>query len=124
MLQSFVVKKMLLTHSDFRTDKSVRKRRPAVNFVRIYPYMDFGIDIWGFDRRPTNTLCYHTRGVHVLPVSSWQPFCSMFTKREESAVYSKLSAVFGEFWKIVIVGPTSIHRLAWNTTANYMDFLP
>ena len=35
-----------------------------------------------------------------------------------------LSAVFGEFWKITIGGPSSIHRLAWNTTANYMDFLP
>ncbi len=34
------------------------------------------------------------------------------------------SAIFREFWKIMIVGPSSIHRLAWNTTANDMDFLP
>ena len=32
--------------------------------------------------------------------------------------------IWGEFWKITIVGPSSMHRLAWNTTANYMDFLP
>ena len=35
-----------------------------------------------------------------------------------------LSAVFGEFLKMTIVGLSSIHRLAWNTTANYMDFVP
>ncbi len=45
-------------------------------------------------------------------------------QRKTSCVYSELSTVFGEFWKITIVGPSSIHRLAWNTTANYMDFLP
>ena len=45
-------------------------------------------------------------------------------QRKKSWVYSELSAVFGEFCKITIVGPSSIHRLAWNTTANYMDFLP
>ena len=39
-------------------------------------------------------------------------------------VYSKLSAVFSESWKITIVRPSSIRRLAWNTTGNYMDFLP
>ncbi len=48
-----------LTPSDFRTDKSVRKRRPAVTFVRIYPYTDFVIEIWGFYRRLTYTLRYH-----------------------------------------------------------------
>ena len=39
-------------------------------------------------------------------------------------VYSELSAVFGKFGKFTIVGPSSIHRLVWNTTAHYMDFLP
>ena len=48
-----------LTPSDFRTDKSVRKRRPAVTFVRIYPYTDFAIEIWGFCRHLTDTLRYH-----------------------------------------------------------------
>ena len=28
-----------------------------------------------------------------------------------SGVYSELFAVFGKFWKITIVGPSSIHRL-------------
>ena len=42
---------------------------------------------------------------------------------EEKWSLLELSAVFGEFWKITIVGPSSIHRLAWNTMANYMDFL-
>ena len=45
-------------------------------------------------------------------------------QRKKSGVYSELSAVFGKFWKITIVGPSSIHRLVWNTTAHYMDFLP
>ena len=49
----------VLTPSDIRTDKSVRKRRPAVTFVRIYPYRDFAIEIWGFYRRLTDTLRYH-----------------------------------------------------------------
>ncbi len=56
--------------------------------------------------------------------SAWHPLHQMFTNRKKSGVDSKLSAVFGEFWKITIVGPSSIHRLAWNTKANYMDFLP
>ena len=56
--------------------------------------------------------------------SAWHPLHQMFTNRKKSGVYSKLSAVFGEFRKITIVGPSSIHRLAWNTTAKYMDFLP
>ena len=45
-------------------------------------------------------------------------------QRKKSGVYSELSAVFGKFWKITIVGPSSIHRLVLNTTAHYMDFLP
>ena len=56
--------------------------------------------------------------------SAWHPLHQMFTNRKKSGVYSKLSAIFGEFWKITNVGPSSIHRLAWNTTANNMDFLP
>ena len=36
-------------------------------------------------------------------------------QRKKSGVYSELSAVFGEFWKITIDGPSSIHRFAWNT---------
>ena len=51
-------------------------------------------------------------------------YSACLPSREKSEVYSKLSAVFGKFWKITIVGPSSIHRLAWNTMANYMDVLP
>ena len=60
---------------------------------------------------------------------TWTPLASIsqhvyLPSRKKSGVYSELSTVFGEFWKITIVGPSSIHRLAWNTMANYMDFLP
>ena len=51
-------------------------------------------------------------------------FTACIPSRNISEVYSELSAVIGKFWKITIVGPSSIHRLAWNTTANSMDFLP
>ena len=71
-----------LTPSDFRTDKSVRKRRPAVTFVRIYPYTDFAIEIWGFYRRLTDTLRYHyTRCSRASGLG--HPLVSMFTKSEE-----------------------------------------
>ena len=39
--------------------------------------------------------------------SAWHPLHQMFTNRKKSGVYSKLSAVFGEFWKVTIVGPSS-----------------
>ena len=58
--------------------------------------------------------CSHASGL-------WHPLVSMFTKLEERL---SLVGFFGEFWKITIVGPSSVHRLAWNTMANYMDFLP
>ena len=41
----------------------------------------------------------------------------LLTKSEESLV-------FASFWKLAIVGPSANDRLAWDTTANYMDFLP
>ena len=44
-----------LTLSDFRTDKSVRKWRPAVTFVRIYPYTDIAIEMGRFKRRRLKT---------------------------------------------------------------------
>ena len=45
----------VLTLSDFCTDKSVRKWRPAVTFVRIYPYTDFAIEMGRFKRRRLKT---------------------------------------------------------------------
>ena len=47
-----------LTLSNFRTDKSVRKGRPAVTFVRIYPYTDFAIEMGRFEWRLKDTLRY------------------------------------------------------------------
>ena len=38
--------------------------------------------------------------------------------------FAQSLSVFREFWKVTIVEPSSIHRLAWNTMANYMDFQP
>ena len=115
---------MWLTLSDFCTDISVRKLWPAVTFVRIYPYTDFAIEIWGFYRRLNDTLRYHhTRCSRDFGLQLATILKHVY-QRKKSWVYSELSAVFGEFWKITIVGPSSIHRLAWNTTANYMDFLP
>ena len=114
----------ILTLSDFCTDISVRKWWPAMTFVRIYPYTDFTIEIWGFYRRLNDTLRYHdtrcSRDFGLLLAA----ILKHVYQRKKSGVYSELSAVFGEFWKITIVGPSSIHPLAWNTTANYMDFLP
>ena len=90
----------------------------------IYTYTDFAIEIWGFYRRLTDTLRYHyTRCSHASGLQLVAILQHVY-QRKKSGVYSELSAVFGEFWKITIVGPSSIHRLAWNTTANYMDFLP
>ena len=45
--------------------------------------------------------------------------CLLTSRKNE--VYSSLSLVFASF---AIVGPSANDRLAWNKTANYMDFLP
>ena len=75
----------------------------------------------------TDTLRYHhTVHTRCSRASGLQPAAILqhIYQRKKSGVYSELSAVFGKFWKITIVGPSSIHRLVWNTTAHYMDFLP
>ena len=75
----------------------------------------------------TDTLRYHhTVHTRYSRPSGLQPAAILqhVYQRKKSGVYSELSAVFGKFWKITIVGPSSIHRLVWNTTAHYMDFLP
>ena len=113
-----------LTLSDFRTYIYVRNPKTIATPVRIYTYTDFAIEIWGFYRRLTDTLRYnHTRCLRASGLQLAAILQHVY-QRKKSGVYSELSAVFGEFWKITIVGPSSIHRLAWNTTANYMDFLP
>ena len=90
----------------------------------IYKYTDFAIEIWGFYRRLTDTLRYHHTRCSRASGLQLAAILQQVNQRKKSGVYSELSAVFGEFWKITIVGPSSIHRLAWNTTENYMDFLP
>ena len=61
-----------------------------------------------------------TRSVHVNTSGfrSAGSHCSGCLPIRKSGVLSELSTVFGGFSKITIVGPTSIHRLAWNTTAD------
>ena len=88
-----------------------------------HPY-NVGIEIWAL---LTDTLRYLglrimncTREHHVVPV--WRHRFVDYS--EESEVYSSSSLVFASFWKLKIVGPSANDRLAWNTTANYMDFLP
>ena len=52
----------------------VRNPKTLATPVRIYTYTDFAIEIWGFCRRLTDFYRrITTRGVHVLPVCSWQP---------------------------------------------------
>ena len=117
----------LLTLSDFRTYIYVRNSQTVATHVRIYTYTDFAIEIWGFNRRLTDTLRYHhTVHTRCSRASGLQlaAILQHVYQRKKSGVYSELSAVFGKFWKITIVGPSSIHRLVWNTTAHYMDFLP
>ena len=87
-------------------------------------YTYFAIEIWGFYRRLTDTLRYHHTRCSRASGLQLAAILQHVYQRKKSGVYSELSAVFGEFWKITIVGPSSIHRLAWNTMANYMDFLP
>ena len=65
-----------------------------------------------------HTRCSHASGLQLAAI------LQHVYQRKKSGVYSELSAVFSKFWKITIVGPSSIHRLVWNTTAHYMDFLP
>ena len=118
-----------LTLSDFRTYIYVRNSQTVATPVRIYiyTYTDFAIEIWGLNRRLTDTLRYHhTVHMRCSRASGLQlaAILQHVYQRKKSGVYSELSAVFGKFWKITIVGPSSIHRLVWNTTAHYIDFLP
>ena len=91
-----------LTLSDFRTYIYVRNPKTVATPVRIYTYMDFAIETWGFTGIQKTFYSISPRAVHVLPVC-WHPLLSMFTKSEKSGVYSEMSAVFGEFLKITIV---------------------
>ena len=117
----------VLILSDFRTYIYVRNSQTVATPVRIYTYTDFAIEIWGFNRRLTDTLRYHhTVHMRCSRASGLQlaAILQQVNQRKKSGVYPELSAVFGKFWKIAIVGRSSIHRLVWNTTAHYMDFLP
>ena len=59
-----------------------------------------------------HTSCFLSAGVHLL-TSRWK------------VKFSPSSwLVFASLWKVTNAGPSAIDRLAWNTTANYMDFLP
>ena len=56
--------------------------------------------------------------------SAGSHYIILFTSPKESEFCVKFVAVFSEFLKVTIAGPTSIHRLAWKTTKNCMNFLP
>ena len=91
----------------------VRNSQTVATPVRIYTYTEFAIEIWGFNRRLTDTLRYHhTVHTRCSRASSLQlaAILQQVNQRKKSGVYSELSAVFGKFWKITIVGPSSIHR--------------
>ena len=87
----FLLVLRLLTLSDFCTDL----RRPVVTFVRIYPYTDFAIKIWGFNRHLTDILLYHQHKVFT---------CFLLQATIASAYFV---AVFREFLKVTIAGPSS-----------------
>ena len=54
--------------------------------------------------------------------SGWQPLHSMSTSRRENEFCAKFIAVFHKFWKLTIVGPSSIHRLAWEYNGELYGF--
>ena len=112
--KSIILHKGYLTLSDFRTFLYVRNPKTVATPVRIYTYTDFAIEIWGFYRRLTDTLRYHHTYVSIRTCfrsAAGSHFKHVYQPKK-SGVYSELSAVFGEFWKITIVGPSSVHRLA------------
>ena len=78
----------------------------------IYTYTDFAIEIWGFYRCITDTLRYHHTRCSRASGLQLAAILQHVYQWKKSGVYSELSAVFGELWKITIVGPSSIHRLA------------
>ena len=75
-------------------------------YVYIYTYTDFAIEIWGFYRRLTDTLRYHHTRCSRASGLQLAAILQHVYQRKKSGVYLKLSAVFGEFWKITIVGPS------------------
>ena len=93
-------------------------------YVYIYTYTDFAIEIWGFYRRLTDTLRYHH--TRCSRASGLLASISRHVYQVGRKVESTRSCLLflASFSKITIVRPSSIHRLAWNTTADYMDFLP
>ena len=59
----------------------------------------------------------------MLPVCSWQPFLKQHIyQRKKSGVYSELSAIVGEFWKMMIVGPSSINRFGMEYNGELYGF--
>ena len=61
----------------------------------------------------------------MLPACSWQPLVSMFTNGRKVEFARSCPLFLASFGKLRLSDQVhSIHRLAWNTTANYMDLLP
>ena len=70
-----------------------------------------------FFKRYPHTRCSHASGLLASITSD------VYQSEQK---WSLLEVVrrFSRVLKITIGGPSSIHRLAWNTTVNYGDFLP
>ena len=101
----------------------VQNPKTVATPVRIYTYADFAIEIRGFYRHLTETLRYHlarcSRASGLLASISRHVY-----QVGRKVEFTRSCPLFLANWKTTIVGPSSIHRLAWNTTADYMGFLP
>ena len=98
-----------------------QNRYHSYTYIYTYTYTDFAIEKWGFNRHLIDTLRYHQH--KVFTCFRLTAYVSMFTRRKECGVYSKFFVVFRELWKLRLPDQVQIHRLAWKTTTNCMDFL-
>ena len=108
----------------FHCKLTVRNPKTIATHVRIYVH---GLCDRNMGFLPASNRHYGItpRGVHVLPVCSWQPFYSMFTNRRKVEFTRSCPLFLASFGKLRLSDQVQfIHRLAWNTKANYMDFLP
>ena len=94
----------VLTLSDFRTYIYVRNSQTVATPVRT----DFAIEIWGFNRRLTTP---STRGVHVLPLCSWQPFYSKLTNGRKVEFTRSCPLFLASFGKLRL--SDQVQFIAW-----------
>ena len=100
-----------LTLSNYRTYIYVRNPKTVATPIRIYTYTDFAIEILGFNRRLTDTLRYHhtrcSRASGLLAA-----ICQHAYQIRRKVEFTRSCPLFFcEFWKITIIGTSSINRL-------------